>query len=35
VDRAIALDSKFARLAATDPDLAPLRAADADCQPGV
>ena len=34
VDRAIALDSKFAQLAATDPDLAPLRAAGAtDCQP--
>lgn len=27
VDRAIALDGKFAELAATDPDLAPLRAA--------
>jgi Tfp pilus assembly protein PilF len=34
VDRAIALDAKYADLAATDPDLAPLRAADAtDCQP--
>ena len=34
VDRAIALDAKFAQLAATDPDLAPLRAAGAtDCQP--
>jgi predicted Zn-dependent protease len=34
VDRAIALDSKFTQLAATDPDLAPLRAAGAtDCQP--
>ena len=34
VDRAIAIDSKFAELAATDPDLAPLRAAGAtDCQP--
>jgi predicted Zn-dependent protease len=34
VDRAIALDPKFAELAATDSDLAPLRAADAtDCQP--
>ncbi|MGH7956686.1 MAG: tetratricopeptide repeat protein [Opitutaceae bacterium] len=34
VDRAIALDGKFAQLAATDPDLAPLRAAGAaDCQP--
>src|SRR3954469_24570 len=32
VDRAIALDAKFAAAAATDPDLAPLRAAD--CQPG-
>ena len=36
VDRAIALDSKFAKLAATDPDLEPLRAAEGstDCQPG-
>lgn len=36
VDRAIALDAKFADLAATDPDLEPLRAAPAapDCQPG-
>jgi len=36
VDRAIALDPKFKALAATDPDLEPLRAADgrADCQPG-
>ena len=35
VDRAIALDAKFAKLAVTDPDLAPLRAAEAtDCQPG-
>ncbi len=35
VDRAIALDQKFADAAATDPDLAPLRAAEAtDCQPG-
>ena len=34
VERAIALDRKFAQLAATDPDLAPLRAAGAtDCQP--
>jgi Tfp pilus assembly protein PilF len=34
VDRAIALDAKFSQLAATDPDLAPLRAAGAtDCQP--
>ena len=32
--RAIEIDSKFAALASTDPDLAPLRAADAtDCQP--
>ena len=36
VDRAIALDPKFAELAATDPDLAPLRRAGAtDCQSGV
>jgi tetratricopeptide (TPR) repeat protein len=37
VARAIALDGEFAALAATDPDLAALRAADAatDCQPGV
>jgi Flp pilus assembly protein TadD len=34
VDRAIAIDPKFKQLAATDPDLAPLRAAGADCQPG-
>ena len=34
VDRAIALDENFAVLAATDPDLAPLRNADrTDCQP--
>lgn len=34
VDRAISLDPKFAQLAATDPDLAPLRAKDTtDCQP--
>jgi predicted Zn-dependent protease len=34
VNRAIALDQKFARLAATDPDLVPLRSADrTDCQP--
>jgi Tfp pilus assembly protein PilF len=34
VDRAIALDPKFEKLAATDPDLAPLRAAGTtDCQP--
>ena len=34
VDRAIALEPKFAGAAATDPDLAPLRAAGAtDCQP--
>lgn len=34
VDRAIALDKVFFALAATDPDLAPLRDADrADCQP--
>lgn len=34
VDRAIALDPKFSKLAATDSDLAPLRADDAtDCQP--
>ena len=34
VDRAIALDKKFATAAATDPDLAPLRAAErADCPP--
>jgi Flp pilus assembly protein TadD len=34
VDRAIALDPKFSQLAATDPDLAPLRAAGStDCQP--
>lgn len=36
VDQAIALDRKFAELAATDPDLAPLRdsGATTDCQPG-
>jgi tetratricopeptide (TPR) repeat protein len=35
VDRAIELDPKFLASAATDPDLAPLRAATAtDCQPG-
>ncbi len=34
IDRAIALDQKFAALAATDPDLAPLRAAHPDCQSG-
>ena len=34
VDRAIALDPKFAELAATDPDLGPLRSAGTtDCQP--
>jgi predicted Zn-dependent protease len=34
VDRAIKLDRKYADLAATDPDLAPLRAKDGtDCQP--
>ena len=34
VRRAIELDKKFALAAATDPDLAPLRAADTtDCQP--
>jgi len=34
VDRAIALDPKFTRAAATDPDLAALRAAGStDCQP--
>ncbi|MDO8544350.1 MAG: hypothetical protein Q7S40_28245 [Opitutaceae bacterium] len=34
VNRAIALDRKFAEAAATDPDLAPLRAAErTDCQP--
>jgi Flp pilus assembly protein TadD len=33
VDRAVTLDGKFAALAATDPDLEPLRAAD--CQPGM
>lgn len=36
VDRAIALDPKFTTAAATDPDLAPLRAAGAaDCQPSL
>ena len=35
VDRAVALDKKFAAAAACDSDLAPLRAAEAtDCQPG-
>lgn len=42
IDRAIALDAKFADAAATDPDLAPLRAGDCgtrssggtDCPPG-
>ena len=36
VDRAVALDPKFAALAATDPDLEPLREAKGptDCQPG-
>ena len=35
VDRAIALDPKFEQLAATDPDLEPLRAGGpTDCQPG-
>lgn len=36
VERAVALDSKFTALAATDPDLEPLRAAKdpTDCQPG-
>lgn len=36
VDRAIALDGTFAKLAASDPDLAALRAAGGttDCQPG-
>lgn len=34
IDRAIALDQHFAEVAATDPDLAPLRAADPDCQSG-
>ena len=34
VDRAIALEPNFAAIAATDPDLAPLRAAGpTDCQP--
>lgn len=34
VNRAIELDPKFVQLAATDPDLAPLRAKNAtDCQP--
>ena len=34
LDLAIALDKEFAAAAATDPDLAPLRAQDAtDCQP--
>ena len=34
VDRAIALDARFEKLAKTDPDLAPLRAAGTtDCQP--
>lgn len=36
VNQAIALDSKFAALAATDPDLGPLRIHESttDCQPG-
>ena len=34
VDRAIALDKKFAAAAATDPDPAPLRAMRPDCQAG-
>src|SRR4051812_33891815 len=34
VDRAIAIDGKFAELAAPDPDLEPLRAAHPDCQSG-
>ena len=36
IDRAIELDPKFKALAANDPDLEPLRAAEgrADCQPG-
>lgn len=35
VDRAIALEPSFREAAATDPDLAPLRAAEGtDCQPG-
>ena len=34
VDRAVALDRTFAEAAATDPDLAPLRAAGPDCQSG-
>lgn len=34
VDQAIALDRKFAEAAATDPDLAPLRASRPDCQTG-
>jgi hypothetical protein len=36
VDRAIALEGSFAELAATDPDLAPLRDhKGTDCQPRV
>ncbi len=36
LDRAIALDAKFAEAAKTDPDLAPLRGASrTDCQPPV
>jgi tetratricopeptide (TPR) repeat protein len=34
VDRAIKLQPRFAAAAATDPDLAPLRAGATDCQPG-
>jgi hypothetical protein len=36
VDRAISLDAKFTAAAATDPDLAPLRAHESatDCPPG-
>ncbi len=34
VDRAIALDQKFAELAATDPDLEPMRAVHPDCPSG-
>ena len=34
VDRAIALDKNFTALAATDPDLAPMRAVHPDCQSG-
>jgi tetratricopeptide (TPR) repeat protein len=37
VDRAVAIDEKYAALALTDPDLAPLREmkGTTDCQPGV